>query len=89
MTGFAESVALLIDNGEPWFQTAIGTGLIIVLYLINIAGVKWVVRLQFVILAILIMAALDLAFGLFISHDPSELLCLIFTKVKVHHDNNN
>ena len=71
-------MALLLDNGESWFQTAIGTGLIIILYLINIAGVKWVVRLQFVILAILIMAALDLAFGLFISHDPSKLLCLIF-----------
>ncbi|XP_015785014.1 solute carrier family 12 member 8 [Tetranychus urticae] len=70
VTGFAESMALLIDNVEPWFQPVIGSVLIVVLYLINIAGVKWVVRLQFLILAILILAALDLAFGLFISHDP-------------------
>lgn len=77
-------MALLIDNVEPWFQPVIGSVLIVVLYLINIAGVKWVVRLQFLILAILILAALDLAFGLFISHDPSKILCsFVYRKVKV------
>lgn len=36
---------------------------------INLAGVKWVIRLQFALLIILLLAALDLAVGTFIQED--------------------
>ena len=35
------------------------------LTLINLAGVKWVIRLQFLLLAILILGALDFGIGSF------------------------
>lgn len=39
---------------------------------INLAGVKWVIRLQFGLLIILLLAALDLAVGTFIQVDIRE-----------------
>lgn len=36
---------------------------------INLAGVKWVIRLQFGLLIILLLAALDLAVGTFVQVD--------------------
>ncbi|KAK8761184.1 hypothetical protein V5799_027552 [Amblyomma americanum] len=39
---------------------------------INVAGVKWVVRLQFALLIILLMAALDFAVGTFVRYDTEH-----------------
>ena len=49
------------DN--PWVERAVGVTLIVLLTAINIAGVKWVIKVQFVLLALLALAVLDFLFG--------------------------
>lgn len=39
---------------------------------INLAGVKWIIRLQLVLLAILAMSTLDFVIGTFSHLDPGE-----------------
>ncbi len=36
---------------------------------INVAGVKWVIRLQFILLFFLLLAAIDFVVGVFTRHD--------------------
>ena len=70
--GFAESVANLIKLDEqymPWVQRGLATGVVFILASFNIAGVKWVIKLQFILLFALILAFLDLLIGSFI-HTP-------------------
>ena len=67
-TGFGESIAGLISPTEdpnPWIERSVAAFVIIMLTLINLAGVKWVIRLQFLLLAILILGALDFGIGSF------------------------
>ncbi|XP_076307134.1 solute carrier family 12 member 8 [Tachypleus tridentatus] len=68
--GFAESMSELLSITNPWLERSFAFGLIILLLVINIAGVKWVIRLQFLLLIILLLAALDFAVGTFITVDP-------------------
>ncbi|CAN7975412.1 unnamed protein product, partial [Ixodes persulcatus] len=71
--GFAESMGQLLKfHEDPWIQRGIATALVVLLLGINVAGVKWVVRLQFALLIILLMAALDFAVGTFISYDAEH-----------------
>ncbi|GBN67688.1 Solute carrier family 12 member 8 [Araneus ventricosus] len=67
--GFAESFSQVLDISNTWAIRAVGMGMIILLLGINLAGVKWVIRLQFGLLIILLLAALDLAVGTFIQVD--------------------
>jgi len=72
LMGFAESVANLIKLDEqymPWVQRGLATGVVFILASFNIAGVKWVIKLQFILLFALILAFLDLLIGSFI-HTP-------------------
>lgn len=39
---------------------------------INVAGVKWVIRLQLVLLFTIMVAAVDFLVGSFISYDPGK-----------------
>ncbi|XP_075217046.1 solute carrier family 12 member 8 isoform X2 [Lycorma delicatula] len=65
--GFGESVAELFNLGSNrWVQRAFGSAAILLLGIINVAGVKWVVKLQFILLLILLLAGLDFAVGSFI-----------------------
>ncbi|KAM7308196.1 solute carrier family 12 member 8 [Ixodes scapularis] len=71
--GFAESMGQLLKfHEDPWMQRGIATALVVLLLGINVAGVKWVVRLQFALLIILLMAALDFAVGTFIRYDAEH-----------------
>ncbi len=61
--GFGESIAELFHIDDPWMERLFGIVLIIVLVLINVAGVQWVVKLQFVLLFALMLAAGDFLGG--------------------------
>ena len=54
---------LLKTPENPWVERAVGVTLIALLTAINIAGVKWVIKVQFVLLALLALAVLDFLFG--------------------------
>lgn len=47
-------------------------GAVLLLSVINIAGVKWVIKLQFVLLIILLLSALDFMVGSFVGEDPAN-----------------
>lgn len=70
--GFAESVSQLLNIENIWLQRLIATLLIILLLGINLAGVKWVIRLQFALLIVLLLAALDFAVGTFVHINPEN-----------------
>ena len=69
--GFAESISNLIKVDEiyaPWLQRGIATGVVFILASFNVAGVKWVIKLQFVLLLALLLAAADLFIGSFTNY---------------------
>lgn len=75
--GFGESVAGLVQLGSsPWAVRGFASLAVVLLSVINLAGVKWVVKLQFVLLLILLSAGLDFAVGSFVHTDAGtdELL---------------
>ncbi|XP_006822602.1 solute carrier family 12 member 8-like [Saccoglossus kowalevskii] len=72
-TGFGESVAATfgwVDN--TWAVRGVGIAVILLLLAINIAGVRWVVKLQLVLLGILGIATLDFVIGTFSHTDPEN-----------------
>ena len=67
-TGFGESIAGLLSENEvpnPLIERSIAAFVIVMLTLINFAGVKWVIRLQFLLLGILVLGAMDFGIGSF------------------------
>jgi len=74
-TGFGESIAGLLSENEvpnPLIERSIAAFVIVMLTLINFAGVKWVIRLQFLLLGILVLGAMDFGIGSF-THTNEEL----------------
>ena len=69
--GFAESLTQLLNIDDIWVERGIGVILVLLLLSINVAGVKWVIRLQFILLLFLLLAAIDFITGLFFRYDPS------------------
>jgi len=77
--GFGESMAGLVglvDN--KWAIRGFATAAVLLLGSINVAGVKWVIKLQFILLMILLISALDFMVGSF-TNEPSE--CCSFSWV--------
>lgn len=69
--GFGESLAGLVGLGESkWAIRGFAIGAVLLLSVINVAGVKWVIKLQFVLLIILLLSALDFMVGSFIGENP-------------------
>ncbi len=73
ITGFAESIAQVLNLQSMWLVRGISVAVLIGLLGINLAGVKWIVRLQLVLLGILAMSTLDFVIGTFSHLDPGEL----------------
>uniref|UniRef100_A0A672MKN8 Solute carrier family 12 member 8 n=1 Tax=Sinocyclocheilus grahami TaxID=75366 RepID=A0A672MKN8_SINGR len=73
ITGFAESIAQVLNLQSMWVVRGISVAVLIGLLGINLAGVKWIVRLQLVLLGILAMSTLDFVIGTFSHLDPGEL----------------
>jgi len=75
-------MAGLVGLNSPWAERGFASAAVLLLGMINVAGVKWVVKLQFILLLILLLAGLDFAVGSFIHTDKGEscdLKCLNFT----------
>ncbi|KAK3925781.1 Solute carrier family 12 member 8 [Frankliniella fusca] len=75
--GFGESLAELLglETGpekSPWSERGLAGAAVILLGAINVAGVKWVVKLQFILLLILLLAGLDFAVGSFVHTDHTN-----------------
>lgn len=79
MMGFAESIANLIELDAqymPWVQRGLATGVVFILASFNIAGVKWVVKLQFLLLIAMLLAAIDFFIGSFVNA-PDPGICQV------------
>ncbi|CAO1350210.1 unnamed protein product [Diamesa serratosioi] len=69
--GFGESMAGLVGMPkDPWAIRGFAAGAVLLLSVINVAGVKWVVKLQFALLIVLLLSALDFMVGSFVN-DPN------------------
>lgn len=71
-------MAELVNLETPWTQRGFACAAVILLSVINIAGVKWVIKLQFILLLILLLAAGDFIIGSFTHIDPGIILYFIF-----------
>ncbi|KAG1670089.1 Solute carrier family 12 member 8 [Nymphon striatum] len=69
---FSESMTELMHIDDPWVDKGIAIVLVVLLVVINVAGVGWVVKIQFLLLLILMFAALDFAVGSFVRTDPKN-----------------
>lgn len=63
--GFGESMAGLVGLESTWAERGFACTAVILLSVINIAGVKWVIKLQFILLLILLLAGVDFMVGSF------------------------
>lgn len=71
--GFGESLADLIGmEGNVWAIRFLAAAAVLVLAVINVAGVKWVVKLQFILLIVLLLSALDFMVGTFVKESDPE-----------------
>lgn len=71
--GFGESMAGLVGYpGNTWAIRGFAAGAVLLLGIINVAGVKWVVKLQFALLVVLLLSALDFIIGSFVADDPEN-----------------
>ena len=63
-------MAELIGFGNStWAVRIIAGAAVLLLSVINVAGVKWVIKLQFILLLILLLAGLDFMVGSFVHTD--------------------
>ncbi|KAJ8388416.1 hypothetical protein AAFF_G00134420 [Aldrovandia affinis] len=72
ITGFAESIAQVLSVSGVWVVRAISVAVLLGLLGINLAGVKWIVRLQLLLLALLAVSTLDFVVGSFSHLDPEH-----------------
>lgn len=75
--GFGESMAGLVGlENNNWAIRGFAAAAVLLLGIINVAGVKWVIKLQFLLSLILLCAGLNFMVGSFIGEDPST--CIFF-----------
>ncbi|XP_019751109.1 solute carrier family 12 member 8 [Hippocampus comes] len=72
ITGFSESVAQLLALQSQWAVRGMSAAVLLALLGINLAGVKWIVRLQLLLLAVLVISTLDFVIGTFTHLDPAH-----------------
>lgn len=72
ITGFSESVAELLGLQTQWAVRGMSVAILLALLGINLAGVKWIVRLQLLLLAVLAVSTLDFVIGTFTHLDPGR-----------------
>lgn len=71
--GFGESMAGLVGlENNKWAIRLFAIAAVLLLGVINVAGVKWVVKLQFALLIILLISALNFMVGSFTGEDPEN-----------------
>ncbi|XP_072253337.1 solute carrier family 12 member 8 [Leuresthes tenuis] len=72
ITGFSESVAELLGLQSQWAVRCMSAAVLLALLGINLAGVKWIVRIQLLLLAVLAVSTLDFVIGTFTHLDPEH-----------------
>ena len=72
ITGFAESISDLLSLRSIWAVRGISVVVLLALLGINLAGVKWIIRLQLLLLLLLAVSTLDLVVGSFTHLDPGK-----------------
>lgn len=72
ITGFSESVAEVLGLQGQWAVRGMSAMVLLALLGINLAGVKWIVRLQLLLLAVLAVSTLDFVIGTFTHLDPGR-----------------
>lgn len=63
--GFGESMANLVGVDNTWAARGFAVAAVLLLGTINVAGVKWVIKLQFILLLVILLAAVDFFVGSF------------------------
>ena len=71
--GFGESLAETTNWQGPWAVRVISLCTASVLLVVVLAGVKWVVKLQLLLLAILMLSVLDFVVGTFAHTDKGTV----------------
>ncbi|KAK0055545.1 solute carrier family 12 member 8 [Biomphalaria pfeifferi] len=69
--GFGESIMTLLKQDNTWVARGIAFGVVLLLLGVNISGVKWVIRLQLILLLVLFLSIMDLWVGSFVHTLPS------------------
>ncbi|XP_030066403.1 solute carrier family 12 member 8 isoform X2 [Microcaecilia unicolor] len=72
ITGFAESISDLLNLSNIWAVRGISLVVLLGLLGINLAGVKWIIRLQLLLLLLLFISTLDFVVGSFTHLDPEH-----------------
>ncbi|XP_020841658.1 solute carrier family 12 member 8 isoform X1 [Phascolarctos cinereus] len=72
VTGFAESISDLLGLRNIWAVRSISLAVLLGLLGINLAGVKWIVRLQLLLLFLLAVSTLDFVGGSFTHLDQDH-----------------
>ncbi|TFK07703.1 potassium voltage-gated channel subfamily E member 2 [Platysternon megacephalum] len=72
ITGFAESISDLLGFSSTWAVRGISLAVLLGLLGINLAGVKWIIRLQLLLLFLLAVSTLDFVIGSFTHLDPEH-----------------
>ncbi|XP_059676609.1 solute carrier family 12 member 8 [Gavia stellata] len=72
ITGFAESIADVLSLSNIWAVRGISLAVLLGLLGINLAGVKWIIRLQLLLLFLLAISTLDFVIGSFTHLDPEH-----------------
>ncbi|XP_004642224.1 solute carrier family 12 member 8 isoform X2 [Octodon degus] len=72
ITGFAESISDLLGLRNIWAVRGISIAVLLSLLGINLAGVKWIIRLQLLLLLLLAVSTLDFVVGSFTHLDPEH-----------------
>ncbi|KAG9468987.1 hypothetical protein GDO78_021461 [Eleutherodactylus coqui] len=72
ITGFAESISELLSLQSIWAVRGISLAVLVGLLGINLAGVKWIIRLQLLLLLLLAISTLDFVIGSFTHLDPDH-----------------
>ncbi|NWU62748.1 S12A8 protein, partial [Pterocles burchelli] len=72
VTGFAESIADVLSLSNIWAVRGISLAVLLGLLGINLAGVKWIIRLQLLLLFLLAVSTLDFVIGSFTHLDPDH-----------------
>ncbi|XP_022423404.1 solute carrier family 12 member 8 isoform X3 [Delphinapterus leucas] len=72
ITGFAESISDLLRLRNLWAVRGISVAVLLALLGINLAGVKWIIRLQLLLLLLLAVSTLDFVVGSFTHLDPEH-----------------
>ena len=79
--GFGESIAELVGLESTWAQKIFACTAVIFLSIINVAGVKWVIKLKSLLLVVLLFAALDFIGGSF-SHTDTGIVIIKLINAK-------